>query len=433
MIHRLKRKPLRRRLLRRRRQIESISDRIIRSDSRSNSQLLHRGNNRTGHSSDLPCASSESSSKRTRRRHRIRRNSPHHRRRRKTRNRPHAHQRLPDRIPREIVHKLRPPEPHFNLRGVHVHIHLVVWHFQKQQRGGKHRRRQNIPVRLMNRMQNQSVAHQPPVHKHINPIPIRPLYPGQRSKARHRQCSRLFPRFHLRLGDRCAKRRGNRGISTSSSSACRPKKLVNPVRKFLRRRTIHNVLRRRSQNKLLPRIRQRVMCHQRSNVSQFRRYPTSKISFAPARCKTDPPRSPSSPPAIPPASPQPACPPQTPRVSLPLPPRPASPAAAAISKQLRAAPPREIPASKLSSDRPPNAACSSHAVQTPAARRRASSRARHQSRGSCASRPSPSRSAPNSRPHPTRSPATPSPPTQASPPPPRPQSGSPPPPPISES
>src|SRR5208283_265003 len=123
--------------------------------------------------------------------------------------------------------------------------------------------------------------------------------------------------------------------------------------------------------------------------------------------------------------------PQIPPACLRLRWRPAFPATAAKPPRSKAAPPRGIPALQSRAGLPPCAICSWHAAQTPAAHRRAPSRDRRQSRGSCASRPLPSRCARNSRPRPARSRATLSPPKPASPPPRPPRSCSPPPPPIS--
>ena len=59
---------------------------------------------------------------------------------RETRNRPRARKRLPDRIAREVVHKLRMPEAHLDLRRVHVHVHFLVRQIEKQQHRRETRR-----------------------------------------------------------------------------------------------------------------------------------------------------------------------------------------------------------------------------------------------------------------------------------------------------
>src|SRR5260370_15551816 len=94
---------------------------------------------------------------------------------------------------------------------MHVDVDLVVGHFQKKQRRGKSRRRQNVAVGFVNRVQNQPVAHQAPVYKNVDSVAIRPLYVRTRRKSTHRQRGFFFFRLECRLRDGRAEWRGNGG------------------------------------------------------------------------------------------------------------------------------------------------------------------------------------------------------------------------------
>jgi len=83
----------------------------------------------------------------------------------KTCNRPRAHERLTNRVAREIVDKLRTPEAHFDFCGMHVDVHFVVRHFQKKERRGENRGRQNIAIGFVNGVEDQPVAHQAAITK----------------------------------------------------------------------------------------------------------------------------------------------------------------------------------------------------------------------------------------------------------------------------
>ena len=78
--------------------------------------------------------------------------------------------------------KILPPEAHFDFCGMHVDVDFAVRHFEKKQRRGKNRGRENVAIGLVNRMQNQPVAHQAAVHENINSIAVQPLHFGPRSK-----------------------------------------------------------------------------------------------------------------------------------------------------------------------------------------------------------------------------------------------------------
>ena len=111
----------------------------------------------------------------------------HHRmiaqRRQKTSRRARFDNRIANRVANKIMHKCLLPKPHFRLRRMHIHIHLLRRHFQKQQYHRKRRGRNHIAVRLGQRMQNRSIANQPLIHEHIHRITIQFLQLRPRNKA----------------------------------------------------------------------------------------------------------------------------------------------------------------------------------------------------------------------------------------------------------
>ena len=194
-------------------------------------------------------------------------------RRGKARDRPRLRQRLANRIPREIVHELRMPETHFDLRRMHVHVHFLARQFDKQQRHRKHVGRQNISIRLVNGVQQQPVPHQPAVHENIDAVAVRSLHFRPRNKSAHGNLSRPLRRLQApfwicsviaaRIG-----RRHRRDLHHLLQHLP-PKELIHALGQRRHRRRVHDLLRRRLQRELLVRIRQRVMRHQRSDVPQF--------------------------------------------------------------------------------------------------------------------------------------------------------------------
>jgi len=152
---------------------------------------------------------------------------------------------------------------------MHVDVDFVVGHLQEKQRCGKNGRRQNVAIGLVNRVQDQPVAHQAPVHKNVDTVAIHPLNIRTRRKSTHGQRSLFLSRLEFRLGDRRAKGRGNRGNFDKLFQSLPSKELIHAVGQLFRWRTVDNFLRRRDEDKLLRRIRQRVMCNQRSDVAQL--------------------------------------------------------------------------------------------------------------------------------------------------------------------
>ena len=95
--------------------------------------------------------------------------------RQELRNRPCFHQRGPYRFSDEIVNHRLLAEPHLGLRGMHIHIYFGRWHFDKKQNHRIDRWRQNVAIGLGDRMLNETVANQPPVHENKNRVAIKLL------------------------------------------------------------------------------------------------------------------------------------------------------------------------------------------------------------------------------------------------------------------
>ncbi len=167
-----------------------------------------------------------------------------------TRRRPRIHQRRPHRVPHKIMHKTSLPKPYLRLRRMHIHIHFLRRHLQKQQHHRIRSRRNDIPVSLRKRMQNQTVANQPPIHKHINRVPIELLQlrlthkPAQPYKPRLRRLIILatLPRRRLRQprpGEVHLRRHGNQALKRLP-----PKDLKQPLTRIRHRRRHQQRLRR---------------------------------------------------------------------------------------------------------------------------------------------------------------------------------------------
>ena len=116
------------------------------------------------------------------------------------------------------------PEAHFDLRRMHVHVYFLAGQIDKQQRHRKHVGRQNISIGLVNGMQQQPVAHQPPVHENIDSVAVRSLHFRPRNKPAHGDLARLLRRLHVRRSVIAARMGADTGsISIVSCSICRPK------------------------------------------------------------------------------------------------------------------------------------------------------------------------------------------------------------------
>ena len=196
----------------------------------------------------------------------------------KTRNRPRARKRLADRIAREVVHELRMPEAHLDFRRVNVHVHFLGGQIEKQQHRRKNRGRQHVAVGLVNRVEDQAVAHQALVYENVNSVAIAALHFGPRSESAHDKFrGALFAR-EFRFGDRRAHGRANRQKFKQIVERLPTEKLVDALGHRLDGRRVNDFLRRRLQHELFVGMRERVMRDERSDVPEFRRLRLQEIA-----------------------------------------------------------------------------------------------------------------------------------------------------------
>ncbi len=83
------------------------------------------------------------------------------------------------------MHKLRVAETHFDFRRMHVDVNFVIWHFEEKQCSGKGRRRKNIAISFVDRVENHAIAHQSAIHEDVNTVAIRALNLWSRGKSGH--------------------------------------------------------------------------------------------------------------------------------------------------------------------------------------------------------------------------------------------------------
>ncbi len=125
--------------------------------------------------------------------------APPRQRLKETSRRPRIHQRRPHRVPYKIMHKTSLPKTHLRLRRCTFTSTSCGGISRKQQHNRKRSRRNNIPISLVERVQNHLVANQPPVHEHVNRIPVQLLQlrlthkPTQPHKPRLRSLIVLLP------------------------------------------------------------------------------------------------------------------------------------------------------------------------------------------------------------------------------------------------
>src|ERR1700761_5670948 len=86
-------------------------------------------------------------------------------------------------------------EANFGLRRVHIDVDLLGRHLQKEQDDRKGGRRNHIPIRLADGVQQQPVADQPFVYKDIDRVPVQLLQLRFRKEAGEPQRYWLTPRL----------------------------------------------------------------------------------------------------------------------------------------------------------------------------------------------------------------------------------------------
>ena len=141
----------------------------------------------------------------------------------KTRDGARVHQDLADRVTREVVDELRAAEADFDFCGMHVDVDFVVRHFEEEQRRGKNIAREDIAIGLVNRVEDEAIAHEAAIDEDVDAVAIRALDFGPRREAVDADAGAFF--LGSSSGSVMAARKAAEavGISTSSSSDCLPK------------------------------------------------------------------------------------------------------------------------------------------------------------------------------------------------------------------
>ena len=193
------------------------------------------------------------------------------------------HQRRPHRIAHKIMQHALLPEPHLGFRRMHIHIHLGCRQLQKQQHHGIHRRRNNISIRLGQRMLNQTVANRPPVHEHENRIAVQFLNFRLRNEAVNAHLARLgrenlfsifasfFPPPGRRLRQSHPLQRLPRSHGNQLVERFLAEYLIHALAVSRYRRRDQHGIGRRMQLEMFVGMGQRIVCDQRGNVRQLGR------------------------------------------------------------------------------------------------------------------------------------------------------------------
>src|SRR5215470_16789497 len=148
---------------------------------------------------------------------------------------------------------------------MHVDVHLVVRHFQKEQGGRVNIGGKNSTVGFVNGVENQTIAHQAAIHKNVDAVAIRSLNLGPGGKAINGQVGLLFAGFELSFGDAGAKY-STRGRDFNQFVQGLPaKELVHALAKAFNRGAVDDLLGRSRQDQLPTGISERIVGNQGSD------------------------------------------------------------------------------------------------------------------------------------------------------------------------
>ena len=174
---------------------------------------------------------------------------------------------MPHRIAREIVNELRVAESHFDFRRMNVDIHFRIRQLDEKQHDRKNAGRNNVAIRVANRVKDQPVAHQPPVDEHVDAVAIRTVNFRPRHKSRNANFRRFLARLHLLLGDGRAHRAFRSRNFHQFAERLPPEHLINALRQLLHWRRVQNFLRRRLEDEMRFGMREGVMRDERCDVA----------------------------------------------------------------------------------------------------------------------------------------------------------------------
>src|SRR5262252_837284 len=129
--------------------------------------------------------------------------------------------------------------------------------------------RMNVAIGLVNGVENQFVSDQAFVYENVDATVIGALDFGSRSKTSDGERGLFLFGFEGRLGNCRAKGRRENGNFNEFIERLSAEKLIDAIGEFFRGRAVNDGLRGRSEDELLVRIGQRVVCNQRSDVAEF--------------------------------------------------------------------------------------------------------------------------------------------------------------------
>src|ERR1700683_4715450 len=92
-------------------------------------------------------------------------------------------------------------EAHFDFRWMNVHIDFFVRQFQEEKHAREYSGRHDVAIGLADRVQQEAVAHQAPIHEDVDSIAVGTLHFRPGSEPGHPERSRSLFGFKRWLGD----------------------------------------------------------------------------------------------------------------------------------------------------------------------------------------------------------------------------------------
>ena len=96
---------------------------------------------------------------------------------------PGVYLRSADRVAHKVMQEGRLAEADFGLGRVDVDVDFLRWHFEKEQHDRKRRRRDDVAVRLGERVENEAIADEAAIDEDIDGIAVELLQRGLGDKA----------------------------------------------------------------------------------------------------------------------------------------------------------------------------------------------------------------------------------------------------------
>src|ERR1700722_14520588 len=160
-------------------------------------------------------------------------------------------------------------ETHFDFRGMNVHVHFFIRQFQEKENTRENSRRHDVAISLVDRMQQQTIAYQPAVHKNIDSVAVCALYFRPGSKSTHTQRGYSLFRLERRFGDSASHRPFRKRNLRQLAESLASENLIHAFGKFFHWSAVQDFLGWRLQQELAIGMSQRVVRDERSNVAQL--------------------------------------------------------------------------------------------------------------------------------------------------------------------